>query len=64
MVGLIGLAYDPRDERLRLLPWFGQQLEGDHIQHLDGLIQGGIKDSQVVQPRQQEEEYTDDDEDV
>lgn len=64
MPGLVGLSNDPRDEQLGLFPGLGQQLEGDHIEHLYGLVEGGIEGAQVVEPHQQEEDDRDDDEDV
>lgn len=64
MSGLVGLSNDPRDEQFGLFPGLGQQFEGDHIEHLYGLVEGGIEGSQVVEPHQQEEDNRDYDEDV
>ena len=57
MPGLIGLANDPSDEQFGLLPRFWQQLKGNHIEHLYGLVQGSIERTEVVQPQQQEADY-------
>lgn len=42
VAGLIGLADNPGDEELGLLPRLGQKFERDHIQHLDRLVQFGV----------------------
>lgn len=51
MLGLIRLANDPSNEELGLLPRLRQQLEGNHIQHLYGLIEFSIQLTEVVQPK-------------
>jgi hypothetical protein len=39
MLGLIGLSDNPSNEKFGLLPRLRQQLEWDHVQHLDGLVE-------------------------
>lgn len=64
MLGLVGLANDPSDEQLGLLPWLRQQLEGNHVEHLNGLVEFNVEFAQVVQPEEQEANDGEDYEDI
>lgn len=55
MLGLVGLSNNPSNKQLGLLPRLRQQLERNHIEHLDGLVEFGVQLAQVVQPEQEEE---------
>lgn len=39
MFGLIGLTNNPSNEHFGLFPRFWKQLERNHVQHLDRLVQ-------------------------
>ena len=56
MLGLIGLPDDPSNEHLGLLPRLRQQLERNHIEHLNGLVEFGVQLAQIVQPKQEKED--------
>lgn len=56
MLGLIGLPNDPSNEQFGLLPRLGQQLEGNHIEHLNGLVEFCVQLAKVVQPKKEEED--------
>jgi hypothetical protein len=61
MLGFVGLADDPGYKDLGLLPGFRQQLEWNHVEHLDGLIQLGVELPQVIEPKDEKEEYRNND---
>ena len=56
MLGLVGLPDDPSNEHLGLLPRLRQQLERNHIEHLYGLVEFGVLLTQIIQPKQEEEQ--------
>ena len=54
MFSLIGFLDDPSDKNFSLFSRFGQQFEGDHVQHLDGLVDFCVKFAEVVEPKEEE----------
>lgn len=64
MVGFIGFLDDPGNKDFGLFPWLRQQFKGNHIQHLDSLVDLLVQSSQIVQPEEEEAEDRNDDEDI
>jgi hypothetical protein len=51
---LVGLLDDPSDELFGFLSRFWKQLEGNHVQHLNGLIELGVNFFEVHHPKYHE----------
>lgn len=52
----VGLADDPSEEIADISPAFGEHADGDHVEHLNGLVEFDVESSQVEQPKQKKAE--------